>query len=413
MPPRLPIRHISSIYSIDSILTLLFVQLRFPARGCHSLPNIQIATKTFAVRKTRQTLARLPGMEKPPGQRRSASSHTAKGVRGVLRPSASILILSPTNQVLLLRRVQTSTSFASAHVFPGGNLSSFHEGGPLNLEAPEAHQDNELYRLAAVRETFEESGIVLACQRDGSGPLHLPSSVIEAGRKEVQASRIRFPDWLATVGGIPDTASLTPFTRWITPLNMPKRFTTQMYLYPLPLSSPSPSHESIMPTPTHDGGIEHTAAAFDDARSWLARARAGEVILFPPQYYLLHLVSELLTGPPPTDVLDTTGYYQAQRDALMAFLRTTPVVGREGGKVHRTAGIPWADKVMSPAVIFTRGADGRVVLGLDKPGPELERSERGGDWERVVLVRFGKGGPREMEVRWREEVVREEREAKL
>lgn len=56
--------------------------------------------------------------------------------------------------------------------------------------------------------------------------------------------------------------------------------------------------------------------------------------------------------------------------------------------------------------------DGRSVLGLDHPGPELERSGRGGDGERVVLVRFRKEGPRDVEVRFRKEVLEEERRGK-
>lgn len=53
--------------------------------------------------------------------------------------------------------------------------------------------------------------------------------------------------------------------------------------------------------------------------------------------------------------------------------------------------------------------DGRSVLGLDYPGPELEGSGRGGDGERVVLVRFKKEGPRDVEVRGRREVFDAER----
>lgn len=50
-----------------------------------------------------------------------------------------------------------------------------------------------------------------------------------------------------------------------------------------------------------------------------------------------------------------------------------------------------------------------MVLGLDKPGLELEGSGRRGDEERVVLVEFRKDGPRKVEVRWRREVFSEER----
>lgn len=75
--------------------------------------------------------------------------------------------------------------------------------------------------------------------------------------------------------------------------------------------------------------------------------------------------------------------------------------------------IKWSDKCMSPTGLLMRKSDGRSVLALDKPGPELAGSGRGGDNERVVLVKFSKEGPRDVEVRWRKEVLEEERGAKL
>jgi hypothetical protein len=56
-----------------------------------------------------------------------------------------------------------------------------------------------------------------------------------------------------------------------------------------------------------------------------------------------------------------------------------------------------------------RKSDGRSVLGLEKPGPELKGSERGGDIERVVLVKFSKEGPRDVDVRGRKQILEEEK----
>jgi hypothetical protein len=178
--------------------------------------------------------------------------------------------------------------------------------------------------------------------------------------------------------------------------------------------------------PTHDGGVEHTAATFDDASAWLAGARMGRIILFPPQFYLLSLVSDFLTGPPPpslppdspTDDPATavTARYEAQRAALLSFINRTPTSrsgDAPGSGPHPTANIPWSEKVICPTSLFTRRGDGRVVLGLDKPGPELRGSEIGGDGDRVVLVRFRKGGPADLDVRWRVDVLREEKRAEM
>ena len=76
-------------------------------------------------------------------------------------------------------------------------------------------------------------------------------------------------------------------------------------------------------------------------------------------------------------------------------------------------GIKWADKCMSPVGLLMRKSDGRSVLALDKPGPELKDSGRRGDEKRVVLVKFSKEGPRNVEVRLRQDVLDEEKSAKL
>lgn len=109
--------------------------------------------------------------------------------------SSSVLLISPENHILLLRRVQTSSSFASAHVFPGGNISPFHDGDPPAPEDASRHHDSEVYRMAAVRETFEESGILLARTKDGR-LLEVDEEERVKVRKLVHGDKIKFEDWL-------------------------------------------------------------------------------------------------------------------------------------------------------------------------------------------------------------------------
>lgn len=297
------------------------------------------------------------------------------------------MLLSPTNQLLLLHRVKSSTSFASAHVFPGGNCHAFHDGsipGPLDAAR---HVDGDVYRLAAIRETFEESGILLA--RDGRGALlSLPADVREAGRKAVHSNSITFPAWLASHGGVPDTASLVPFTRWITPPapHLKKRFTAQMYIYLLPF-------DWVNEIATHDGGLEHTAADFDDVRTWLDKSHKNQIILYSPQAYLVSMLAHFCTGESD---------YAEQRTKLLDFVRRVPT----GRTDHPTARIPWSDKVMSPSPLpGVKFADGRVVIRADDPGPELRGTERGGDWDRVIVSHVGEGGRDGGKMMWRDEVL--------
>ncbi|GMK58100.1 hypothetical protein CspeluHIS016_0501320 [Cutaneotrichosporon spelunceum] len=302
----------------------------------------------------------------------------------VPRPSASIMLLSPTNQLLLLHRVNTSTSFASAHVFPGGNCDAFHDGPIPPPDDPARHVNGDVYKLAAIRETFEESGILLA--RDGSGNLlPLPPAVIAAGRKAVHANKVAFPAWVAEHGGVPDTEGLVPFTRWITPPSpqLAKRFTAQMYIYLLPPG---------VATATHDSD-EHTAAEFADVPTWIRRSLANDIILFSPQAYLIHMLAQFFTGEQD---------YQAQRERLRCFLETVPT----GPSDHPTAQIPWADKVMSPSPMpGVQFADGRVVIRNEDPGPELRNTGRGGDWDRVIVSTLGPGGRDGGKMMWRTDVL--------
>lgn len=133
------------------------------------------------------------------------------------RPSASILLLSPQNNTLLLHRVRTSTSFASAHVFPGGNLDAFHDGAVPAEDDAARHEDGPAYRMAAVRECFEETGILLARRKgDESRLVHVDVAEREAARKRIHGNEVRFGDWVESLGGVPDTGMVYPFIIYIT-----------------------------------------------------------------------------------------------------------------------------------------------------------------------------------------------------
>ena len=191
-----------------------------------------------------------------------------------------------------------------------------------------------------------------------------------------------------------------------------------MYIYFLPLSQSSlpinssssttdpdteeEEKETMIPTPTSDGGKEHTAARFLPASTWLRLAQTNRIILFPPQYFLLHLISPFLSPHNPSSAntpIPSHDELAEQRKQLVEFVKTSEP--------------PWGEKVISPLMMGPRDVkareDGRVVLGLEKPGPELVGKKRG-EFERVVLVEFAKGGPRRVDVRWRKDVLGEVKE---
>jgi hypothetical protein len=183
-----------------------------------------------------------------------------------------------------------------------------------------------------------------------------------------------------------------------------------MYLYLLPLATSTSSIPSEMLVPTPDGGVEHTAATFAPAQAFLSHAASKEIILFPPQYFLLWILTKFFSETTPEG--GGPLHQASQRERLLAYIHRVPTAETARGREHWTSGISWADKVMSPHNLLIRQSDQRIVLGLDKPGPELKGSGRGGDWERVALVRFTKRGPMEVEIRRREDILAEERETK-
>lgn len=243
---------------------------------------------------------------------------------------------------------------------------------------PQCHEDSYPYRIAAIRECFEESGILLARPKSKKSSLiELNAVERQEGRKAVHSQSITFPTYLDGLGAEADVEGLIPFTRWITPPNLPKRYTTQMYLYFLPIGSSHSTLESSVKQqtamPTTDGGIEHNAAHYLYPQEWLDLSLKKEIVLFPPQFILLSLIAPFL--PPdnaPHDKIPDAEALLLQRQKLKQWVTS-----------HGDP--PWSEKCISPSTIETVKNE-YIMMGLDKPGPELEMSTRKGDSEWVLKV---------------------------
>lgn len=126
--------------------------------------------------------------------------------------------------------------FASgALVFPGGK-SHAGDHDPawadhvLGWEAYDTEQRG--LRIAAIREVFEEAGILLAKRIDGAaiGGEACPMDV----RQAVDAGATPFREVVRDIGAQLDLDALTTFARWITPAVVPKRFDTWFYVVKAP-----------------------------------------------------------------------------------------------------------------------------------------------------------------------------------
>lgn len=104
----------------------------------------------------------------------------------------------------MLHRVHTASAFPSAHAFAGGKVSELQDGKVPPPGDVRRHLDSEVYRLCAIRETFEESGILLAKDRRTGRMVDLPKDVREEMRTAIHKDKIRFTDWLSELGAVPE-----------------------------------------------------------------------------------------------------------------------------------------------------------------------------------------------------------------
>jgi len=180
--------------------------------------------------------------------------------------SASVVLLDPARGsgepfgVFLLRRSQQSSFMPARFVFPGGRVEA--EDGPDS-------GDLETLRRCALRELWEEAGVLLARGADGR-PL-TPAAL--QGLSRAGADR---GAELAARGLSWDTEALRPWARWITPAARAKRFDTYFFLAAMP-----PGQEASADRQETSQGL------WLGPRQALAENLAGRVKLAPPQVRLL------------------------------------------------------------------------------------------------------------------------------
>lgn len=200
------------------------------------------------------------------------------------RPSSTVILLREERgedgpfSVLMLER-HGSIAFPGAHAFPGGVVD------PGDREAPGAvlpatqrwapategdcPPDALPYWVAAVRELFEEVGILLACGADGA-PAALPRDDLAALRARLHAGE-PFGRLLVQAGLAPATDRLFYFARWITPVANPRRWDTRFLVGRVPGGA-----EAVV------DGTETVSCEWLTPRAALAAYEAGRIALIPP-----------------------------------------------------------------------------------------------------------------------------------
>lgn len=161
-----------------------------------------------------------------------------------MRPASTVLLLrkgatAPLEIFMMVRHYQIE--FASgALVFPGGSVDAGDRAiaEDATLYAGYAGSDAQTlaFRVGAIRETFEESGILLARRRGEPGiiPAAQAKAIADAHREALCAGTTGFAEILKSNDLVLALDLLVPYAHWITPEGMPKRFDTWFFLAEAP-----------------------------------------------------------------------------------------------------------------------------------------------------------------------------------
>ena len=220
----------------------------------------------------------------------------------ILRDAATVLILRDGTEgleVFMLKRNLNSDFVGGAYVFPGGAVDP--EDRHANLEPVcVGRSDAEASRrlgiesgglalwVAAIRESFEEAGVLLAYGADGK----IVDLDHEDGaerwaehRTAVDTGGRRLIEVCAAEGLRLAVDGMHYFGHWITPEGAPRRYDTRFFLAAAPANQ----------TPLHD---DHEVIANEWLRpaDGLARVEAGELTMMPPTTASLRAISRFATA---------------------------------------------------------------------------------------------------------------------
>ena len=219
------------------------------------------------------------------------------------RNAATVVLLRPSADgpsVYLLRR-QTSMAFAAGMcVFPGGGVDQRDHDASVAWAGPPASEwasrlgvdDEHLARAlvcAAVRETFEESGVLLAGTSPDSVVADVTGDDWEADRRALESKELAFTEFLERRGLVLRTDLLGVWSGWLTPVFEPRRYRTWFFVAVLP-----------------DGQRTRDVSTESDQVTWLPAMSAVEAVekqdmfMLPPTYLTCLEVGQSAT---PADVL--------------------------------------------------------------------------------------------------------------
>ncbi len=205
------------------------------------------------------------------------------------RDAATVILLrdgqpgEPGPEVYLLRR-ETSMEFAAGMcVFPGGGVDERDFDASIGWAGPPPEEwarrlgcDVERARAlvcAAVRETFEESGVLLAGESEDDVVADTTGEAWERDRVALESRALALTELLARRGLVLRSDLLGAWAGWLTPVMEPKRFRTWFFVARLPDGQR-----------TRDVSTESSFVRWLPASHALDEVDAGDLLMMPPTY---------------------------------------------------------------------------------------------------------------------------------
>lgn len=227
------------------------------------------------------------------------------------RAAATVLLLrdDPAGlQVYFLRRPARSSFAASAYVFPGGALDAedcaaevlaLAPGFEPRLGAPRMQLDGDAHtvqccaglHVAAVREVFEETGILLGAREDGSTLGDADADALAAARRDLLDGG-GFASVLRRHALRIAPEELTYVAHFITPQGEPRRYDTRFFACPAPLDQ-EPAHHAA----------EATESGWYTAGEALRMTAHSFALMLPPTRIMCHEVARHATARQALDDL--------------------------------------------------------------------------------------------------------------
>ncbi|WP_440083821.1 NUDIX hydrolase [Streptosporangium sp. LJ11] len=205
------------------------------------------------------------------------------------RDAATVVVLREEAgglEAYLLRRKASMAFAAGAYVFPGGSVDPRDTDQVIDWAGPPPAAWGEIFRAdertarglvcAAVRETFEESGVLLAGPSAEAVVSDTTGDDWEADRLALIGKTLSFADFLDRRGLVLRSDLLRPWAHWITPEVETRRFDTRFFVAALPAGQL-----------TRDVGGEADQVVWLRPADALDQGGTGRIFLMPPTYRTL------------------------------------------------------------------------------------------------------------------------------